>query len=291
MIDVQIPLPDGHISGYAFGQVDRPVDLMFFHATGLNARCYRSLFDPFVQDHHIVAIDQRGHGRTRLLAHPGRLTSWDRYAQDSIAVLQQLCQRGQRPPVLMGHSMGATLSLLLAERNPTYVRRLILCDPPIMKPSVRKFLYAPLMPLLFSHYFPIAKTARRRRTHYVSYEEVIKSYRGRGIFKNWKPGFLEDYVKDGFRDSPTGGIEITCDPAWESATFAAQRHNAIRAARKITKPIHMLQASHNSVTDILKPEDFHHPASRWDIIAGGHCFPMENPQALQEVMQAALREG
>lgn len=75
--------------------------------------------------HHTYALDLRGHGRsgrapdTYLISH---------YAEDVLAFLRdQLTE----PTALLGHSLGAIVSILVAAKEPDLVRALVLEDPPL----------------------------------------------------------------------------------------------------------------------------------------------------------------
>src|ERR1044071_8001790 len=94
----------GETAGIAFGP-DGPPDLVFLHATGFNAHTYKSLLAPLGEQFRVVALDQRGHGRSRLPNDPRLIDSWRIYVRDLLDLLPVLT-RGGRPPVLAGHSMG-----------------------------------------------------------------------------------------------------------------------------------------------------------------------------------------
>ncbi|HYG26868.1 MAG TPA: alpha/beta hydrolase, partial [Caulobacteraceae bacterium] len=56
----------GEMSALDFGPADRPFDIVFLHANGFNALTYRSLLGPLSAGLRILAVDQRGHGESRL---------------------------------------------------------------------------------------------------------------------------------------------------------------------------------------------------------------------------------
>ena len=58
----------GEMAVLDFGDLARPVDLIFVHANGFNAYTYRSLLQPLSGALRIWAPDLRGHGRTGLPA-------------------------------------------------------------------------------------------------------------------------------------------------------------------------------------------------------------------------------
>ena len=54
----------GAMAALDFGDPGRPVDIVFVHANGFNARTYRTILEPLAEDLRILAVDQRGHGRS-----------------------------------------------------------------------------------------------------------------------------------------------------------------------------------------------------------------------------------
>lgn len=70
----------------------------------------------------VIAPDLRGRGRSNALPGP---SSMSRHADDLVAVLDAF---DEAEPVVVGHSMGAFVSVVLAARSPERVRRLVLVD-------------------------------------------------------------------------------------------------------------------------------------------------------------------
>jgi pimeloyl-ACP methyl ester carboxylesterase len=140
----RVETKDGETAGIAFGDPVRPVEVLFLHATGFNAIAYQSLLEPLGGQMHVAAIDIRGHGRTKLPANPRRLRSWNKFRDDVIQVLESVAPKGA---VLGGHSMGGTVSLLVAAKRPDLVRGLMLADPVLMKKSIYRTYNTPLLNL------------------------------------------------------------------------------------------------------------------------------------------------
>ena len=67
----------GAMAALDFGDPGRPVDIVFVHANGFNARTYRTILEPLAEDLRILAVDQRGHGRSTLPAETVGRTSWN----------------------------------------------------------------------------------------------------------------------------------------------------------------------------------------------------------------------
>src|SRR5438105_3318346 len=74
---------------------------------------------------HVIAADLRGHGRS---GHARGRYGIMEYTQDVIALIRHL-QAG--PAVLIGHSLGAIVSIGVASEAPDAVRAVVLEDPPL----------------------------------------------------------------------------------------------------------------------------------------------------------------
>src|ERR1700722_13464674 len=109
-----------------YGPGERPVDAVFLHANGFNARTYRTILGPLAGDFRILSLDLRGHGRTPAPADPKGRSTWHDLGRDLIVFLQTF---ELEAVVLAGHSMGGTLSLFTAADAPERVRALALFDP------------------------------------------------------------------------------------------------------------------------------------------------------------------
>lgn len=262
----------------------------FAHATGFNAETYRPLFEALDPSLDVVAMDARGHGFSSLHADPKRLRTWNPYRRDLEAFVEPLRQ----PVVLVGHSMGATVSMELAAARPDLVRGLVLIDPVIVPPKM-------VIPGTIARFFglsgrlvPIAKTAARRRMEFASTEAAVENFVGKGPFKTWPKGWIECYVEGGTRPTESGGARLTCEREWESKTFAVSSTNPYRPLRRVTCPITLIARgtsgppfNHESREAFLKAQ----PSTRAVILEDAtHFLAMEQPEVVQaEIERLAER--
>src|SRR5438309_10897027 len=103
----RLPGRGGDMAALDFGPEDRPVDIVFSHANGLNARTYRTILAPLASHLRILALDLRGHGATTLTAEPDQWNRWQGYAEDLLALLDAAVTE---PVVLAGYSIVAIRS-------------------------------------------------------------------------------------------------------------------------------------------------------------------------------------
>lgn len=285
---ITLAMPHGTMSGLRFGPEGGEPDLLFLHANGFNAATYRPLLAPLGARWRVLALDQRGHGLTRLPADPDRLEDWWPYARDLITLLDRRLAAGAPPVVLAGHSMGATASILAASQRPRAVRRLILADPVLVAPAFRLSLFTPLGRQL-AGLSPLSVGAAKRRPVFASRAEALETYAGRRAFSTWQPGFLEGYVEGGFIDDPEG-VRLACAPAWEAASFRSHRHNAWGALKRLPMPVRIMAAAEAS-TVFGGAERVRRIAARVaaeHLPGTTHFLPMERPDLVRNALQEAL---
>ena len=98
--------------------------LIFAHGITDDGMCWSSVADEFLDTFNIFMVDARGHGKSDA---PDNGYILRNLAEDLSGLIEEL--RLQRP-ILIGHSMGAITSLVLAGLFPDIPHAVILVDPP-----------------------------------------------------------------------------------------------------------------------------------------------------------------
>ena len=96
--------------------------ILCVHGLTANCRCWDLIASSLAPQHKIMAMDLRGRG---LSDSPPSGYSVENHCRDILALMDD--QNLERP-VLMGHSLGAFISLVFAAKHPHRVERLILVD-------------------------------------------------------------------------------------------------------------------------------------------------------------------
>jgi pimeloyl-ACP methyl ester carboxylesterase len=282
---VSFDLKAGRMAGIVIGDAGRAPDVLFIHATGLNALSYRNMLAPLGERHTILAIDTRGHGLTQLPLRLWGYTSWNRHRDD---VIELLSTHFNGPVTLAGHSMGGCVSLLVAGKRPDLTRGVCMLDP-VIRPQLRDLpKNAPRGGLRNS---AIVRGARRRRARFVSKHEAFNALHGRGFFTTWPDEALRDYVEDGFRATEEGDVTLTCTPAYESATFMAQNNDPWKALTRAPAPLVMLRAAKGSTTSDAAAARFAllRPDARLAVVEGStHAMPIERPDRARAAIEMTL---
>ena len=97
-------------------------EILCIHGITANSRFWDCLASALAPHHKVIAMDLRGRG---LSDKPSTGYSIEHHCKDVLALLND---QGLERPVLMGHSLGAFISLVFSAQYPQRVDRLILVD-------------------------------------------------------------------------------------------------------------------------------------------------------------------
>jgi len=178
--------------------------LVFLHATGFHAWLWLPYARRFVATRSVLALDQRGHGRSDK---PPAGYRWEQFGADLAGFLDVL---GLEGVCAVGHSKGAT-AIAAAARRTRRLARAVLIEP-VLVPG------PPAPEPLWEN--PLAVGALRRRQVWADREEMVRSLRGRTPFDTWEEEFVRLYVEHGVADRADGRVELLCPGEIEAQVYA-----------------------------------------------------------------------
>jgi len=107
------------------GQGSQPI--VFAHGFGCDQHMWRFVAPAFEATHRVVLFDHIGCGKSDISAYDNqRHASLEGYASDMVDILEQ-CKL--KDAILVGHSVSAIISILVANRAPDSVAKLVLVGP------------------------------------------------------------------------------------------------------------------------------------------------------------------
>jgi pimeloyl-ACP methyl ester carboxylesterase len=274
----------GEIAALTWSEAGSEAPLLHFaHATGFNAQTYRRLLKPLSNRFRVMASDARGHGRTRLSAIPENLLSWQTYEAD----LERLLEVLGEPAFLIGHSIGATVSLMLAARRPDLALGVAMIEPSFV-PFDRARQVA--LDRREGNFIPfdISLQARKRRSIWSSQQEVRNSYSGKAMFSTWEEGLLDDYLEGGLHILDDGRVALACDPAWEAATFQAATTEFWELLPRYKGNVLLAYGSRFSTVsegDAAKIVELAPQARVFKFEKNSHFLPMECPEFIAQMIE------
>ena len=190
---------------YGVAREDTPT-LLFVHATGFHGRVWDYHIARFPQ-HHCIALEQRGHGRSESVA----ASNWLTYGEDQVAFVEAL---GLRQVIGISHSMGSFGMIMTAAQTEAFAS-LLLLDPTVFSPEI----YASPSPHKIGADDAELHPASKRRNSFASPQEMIERLQGKGAFHLYHPDILRDYCVHGLTQNAAGDYRLLCDPRVEAQVY------------------------------------------------------------------------
>jgi pimeloyl-ACP methyl ester carboxylesterase len=141
----------------------------------------------------------------------------------------------------------------------------------------------------------MAERSRKRRAHFPSFEAAFEHFEGRGLFRDFRPEALALYVSEGLEETPgdsgasgAQGVRLKCDPAVEAAIFeAGPTIDPFTMAAGIDAPTRILHAQGGNFSRaVYDAFAARMPRAEVKTCAGGHLFPMEEPEKVWTELRA-----
>ncbi len=262
-----------------------PVAAHLAAANGFPPQVYRPLVAALAADFTVRAAFPLA---MRSATPPPRRLRWSALAEE---MAQRLLEADAHALVGLGHSLGATLTMMAAARHPGLFRALVLMDP-VLFPYRYLLPFALLRALGLHDRFPLAARARRRRATFPSREAAAAHYRARPLFRRWHPDAFTAYIAHGLVPDEAGGVRLAYPPAWEAAIFANPPLEAWRWARQVNLPTLVLygERTHAFLPSARRRLRRLWPHATFVALPGvGHMFPMEKPQETATQITAWIR--
>jgi lipase len=264
----------------------REPTLLFVHATGFHSRVWDQLIS-HLPARHIIAVDQRGHGRSETVPRSpaGRCSgaTWRHSSRRST------CADWSASATAWAHTRWSRPPRFESAR----FERLALIDPVIASPAA--YHLAP--PFAPGQMHPAAK----RQNRFDSPQAMIERFAQRPPYTIFDPAALRDYCEHGLLPAPDGdGYVLACSPQTEASVYMTGRTNAgvYASVRALEIPVLIVRAK-------LPPPDrnvFDYSSSpTWPGLVGEfrrarevhlpertHFLPMESPAEVAALLREAM---
>lgn len=259
--------------------------LHFAHANSFPASTYRLFFEALAPDYEVQALPMHAHNPAYPVA-----DNWQALQRE---LEDELVARYRAPVILVGHSLGGLLSMMLARARPDLVRCVVLLDAPVVA-GWRAFLLRVAKVSGLDMQFSSARFSQRRRTVWPDVDAAHAHFASKPMFAIWPDAVLRDYVQHGTVPHPDG-VTLRFSREIETAVYRGLPNHMGRVARRPypvpigfvggTDSVECRQAGWSATRRLVGPNFVQIP--------GGHLFPMESPQAAAEathrMIQSLLR--
>jgi pimeloyl-ACP methyl ester carboxylesterase len=259
--------------------------LHFVHANSFPAGTYRVLFEHLKKHYDVRALDLHAHNPKYPVSN-----GWPALARE---LTDELIARYKAPVILVGHSMGGMLSLMVAKARPDLVRCVVLLDAPVVA-GWRALLLRVAKRIGIDKRYSPARFSEKRRHLWPNAAQAHQHYASKRMFAAWPPEVLADYMEHGLMPHPEG-VTLRFTRETETEVYRGLPHH-IGSMVKHAFPV---PVAFVGGTNSLECRQAGLAATRRLVgrnfakVAGGHLFPMESPavtaDAVHGLIQAMLR--
>jgi pimeloyl-ACP methyl ester carboxylesterase len=184
-------------------------------------------------------------------------------------------------PLLVGHSMGATVLVIANALHGLSSAGMVLIEP-ILLPS--GFYQGSMR--VDEH--PFAARAIKRTNFWRDQDDAMDYLRSRTLFQGWDEEMLELYVRHGMTGRRDGGLQLACSPQREAALFMGGRQiDPWPLLPKISCPVLIVEgekSENRGIIDTDRIQSLIPNCSRRSVKDAGHLIPMERPQEVTRLI-------
>ena len=263
--------------------------LHFLHANGYPPGCYRSLLELLQTNYHVFGMLLRPLWEN---SNPKEVSDWQIFSDDLLRFLRE-CKTG--PVIAVGHSIGATVTLRAALREPDKFRALVLIEP-VLFPAARMLSWNFVRAVgLGNRLHPKIPAAYKRRRTFDNLDLVFRGYRKRAVFRYMDDENLRSYIDGITSPGSSGGYELVFSPEWEARIYytGLRDFDIWRQLPNLKVPAFFLRAAETDTfgEQAAKLVERKQPRARVETLESStHLLPLEHPKEVFETIQSFLRE-
>lgn len=264
--------------------------LHFLHANGYPPTCYSPLINYLTGQYQVFGMLLRPLWPE---AKPEKLSDWQPLSDDLLRFLDE--QRTSHV-IGMGHSIGATVTLRAALKDPSCFRALILIDPVLFPKSFMLQWIAIRSLGLGYRLHPLIPAALKRRRTFDDLETVFNGYRRRNIFRYFSDENLKAYISGMMKPKPDGGYQLTYSPEWEARIYytgAWHDWDIWHDLPHLELPTLIIRGAETDTfwsSTAQKVEKRNHKVKIVTLEKSTHLLPLERPREVFEITQSFLKE-
>jgi len=263
--------------------------VLFFHGNSFPASTYSVMLNELRRRGlQVHALEKIGHNPAFPVS-----SNWPHLVEEVKAFAQPLVDAHTGSVVLVGHSLGGILSLMLAAQYPHLAHAVVMVDAPAVAGWQANLLHLSKKLSFTAKYSPGA-VSHKRRNQWGSLDEVRKHFAGKKNFANWQAQVIEDYITHGTQEVTVEGQvrrELSFSREIETQIYNTVPHHleALIKRHPLKCPVSLVAARHSREIKIAGIEFTKRiTKGRITTIDGTHLVPMESPLATAAAVEAAI---
>lgn len=279
---------------YSLGDVrynaDCPAALHFSAANGFPVRTYDFFLSQLAQSRDIIGLDNRGAWLNQ--SGPQAGFTWNEYVDDLIEFLEHSGVSAARPIIGVGHSLGASVTLMAATRKPELFSRLVLIDPACRPVAVdAQIATQDNYPYPKSLVQKLTESTRNRRNNWVTPEQFRDFLNSRDVYRSFSASAIDNYVSAGLSKEAEDRYVLRFKPQWEAHNFQ-KTPNIWPFLSIVTVPTLFLYGEDSFLYPPAKMTIIHDQLSSCvdvkPVVDAGHLAVQERPEQILELISQWL---
>jgi len=207
---------------------------------------------------------------------------------DDVAAAQRVIDAQTGRVILVGHSLGGMLSVMVAKQRPDLVRCVVLLDSPVVA-GWRALLVRLARNTALGERFSPSRFSARRRKLWPDAQAAYEHFAAKDMFAIWAPQVLRDYIDSGLVPHPEG-VQLRFTREVETDVYRSLPHHIGGLVKDgFPVPIGFIGGTESGecrqaglkATRKLVGKFFRQ-------VPGGHLFPMENPELTAQVVREMI---
>ena len=258
------------------GDADRP-PAHFYAANGFPLRAYRPLLSELSDHFALTALENRALWSQQ----PRRPSGPVRCRQYGRDLVRFLDANAAGPVIGIGHSMGATTTLMAAAARPDLFRALILIEPVLQSRSAE--MLTRWLPKAWLRRAEPMKSTLTAPERWPDRDSAWRYYRAHRAYRRFDDAHLSVLVDGLLEPDGQGGVQLAFSRAWEVNNYLGL-DCVWREMAQLPMPVRMIrgrpslfltEADWQKSRRLLARGDFHEAPEQ------GHLLPLENPAAVR----------
>ncbi len=253
----------------------------FSHANGFPNKTYSVMLDALSEFYEIGFMESIAHNPDYPVS-----DNWPHLVNELIEYLQNTYDN---PVIAVGHSFGAVLNYMVAQRRPDLIKMVVLLDAPILE---RVGSLAVRLAKKFGFIDKITPAGRTigRQEVWPDTQSAVEYFKGKKLFENVDDRCLNDYVRYGMVPCD-GGITLRFKAATEIDIYRTLPHNLHRDYSQNKLLGAMI---YGPDTDVVYPIQIKYMRKFMGFYSnsfmGGHLFPLEYPEKTAQKIHQTIEK-
>ncbi len=255
----------------------------FYNANGFPSGVYSRLLFRLSKKFRLSSLEMRPSWPD--ISPPPKRRDWNIYANDLISFIEHECKA---PIIGIGHSMGATCTILAASKRPDLFIGLVLIEPAMLSKSLARI--SRIMPKSIMNLVQPAKGTLRKTDTWESREAFLEYCRHIRGYKRLDDESFRVMAEYGVNETIDGQFKLTFSKIWEAHNYT-QAPNVMAKLEELKIPCVAVRGRPSVffTENLWKEWQSRCPDTVFkEDLSYGHLMPLESPATCFDLIDTGI---